>query len=407
MRILQLIESSGNAAVESQMWLRNLYEPLLDLGCEVDLVSTTPARAAWRARDRRALADFNERLLARFRREHARKPFDLLFAYVVDGMLDPAVLAEVRRAGVAAVNFSCNNCHQFHLVRGISRHFDYSLHAEADAGSQFREVGAQPLWWPMASNPKYFHAYDVPRDMGVTFVGANYGLRARYVSYLLEHGIPVQVYGPTWRYGARSPFRAQVKRWLLLTEWIAARNPERRATASASLAAHDFNLSLDCRFRDHLHPPVPDEELIRLYSRSAISLGFTEVFEANDPSKEVRRHVHLRDFEAPMSGALYCTGHLDELARFFEPGKEVVTYRGEDELLQAVRHLLTHPEEGERIRRAGERRALAEHTYHRRFASLFRAIGLTAPAAGRVAENSSSSAGAALQFWPACADPRA
>ena len=51
-------------------------------------------------------------------------PFDFLFfAYVVDGMLDPAVIAEIRRAGVAAVNFSCNNCHQFHLVREIFEAF--------------------------------------------------------------------------------------------------------------------------------------------------------------------------------------------------------------------------------------------------------------------------------------------
>jgi hypothetical protein len=379
MRILQLIESTGNAAVASQMWLRNLHEPLLDLGCSVELIDATPARIAWRKGDSRALAHFNERVLARFRSEHRRAPFDLFFAYVVDGMLDPAVIGEIRRAGVAAVNFSCNNCHQFHLVRGISKHFDYNLHSEGSAGRYFEEAGARPLWWPMASNPKYFHPYAVPCNIPVSFVGANYALRSRYVSYLLQHGIDVRVFGPTWRYAARTPFRASAKRWLLLARAAAAHRPAARSTASAMLAAHDFNIHLDAAFRENLHPPVPDEELVRLYSRSQISLGFIEVHDRNDPSREIRRHVHLREFEAPMSGALYCTGHIDELTHFFEPGREIVTYRNEEELLAAVRRLLAHPEEAERIRKAGLRRALAEHTYHHRFESLFRAIGLVRP----------------------------
>jgi spore maturation protein CgeB len=376
MRILQLIESAGNAAVASQMWRRNLHEPLLDLGCDVDLISTTPARDAWRANDARKLTDFNERILAHFRREHARKPFDLLFTYVVDGMLDPAVIAEIRRAGVVAVNFSCNNCHQFYLVREISKHFDYNLHSEGDTGRYFTEAGARPLWWPMASNPKYFRPYDVPRNIPVSFVGANYALRARYIAYLLEHGVEAHAYGPTWRYAARTPFRAQAKRWMLLAQSVLGRTAEARATASALLAGHDFNLKLDTRFREHLHAPVSDEELIRLYSRSEISLGFVEVHDRNDPSREVRRHLHLREFEAPMSGALYCTGHIDELTHFFEPGREIVTYRNEEELLSQVQWLLNHPKEAERIRLAGRRRALAEHTYHHRFESLFREVGL-------------------------------
>ena len=376
MRILQLIESSGNAAVTGDTWMRNLYEPPLDLGCEVDLISTTPARAAWRVGDSRSLARFSEDVLTRFRCEHARAPFDLLFTYLVDGMLDPAAVDEIRRAGVVAVNFSCNNCHQFHLVRSISKHFDYNLHTEGDRGQYFVDAGARPLWWPMASNPKYSRPYDVPRNIPVGFVGANYALRARYVSYLLDHGVNVQVFGPTWRYAARTPFRAFGKRWLLMSKTASARTPATRATAAALLAAHNYNLLLDARFRDHLHPPVSDEEMIRMYSRSHISLGVIEVCDRNDPSREIRRHVHLREFEAPMSGALYCTGHLEELTHFFEPGREIVTYRNEEELLAVVQRLLDHPEEAERIRRAGMRRALAEHTYHHRFIAMFRAIGL-------------------------------
>jgi spore maturation protein CgeB len=44
--------------------------------------------------------------------------------------------------------------------------------------------------------------------------------------------------------------------------------------------------------------------------------------------------------------------------------------------LEKVRYYLSHPEEPERVREAGHRRALNEHTCHRRFQQLFRQLGL-------------------------------
>ena len=61
----------------------------------------------------------------------------------------------------------------------------------------------------------------------------------------------------------------------------------------------------------------------------------------------------------------------------FEPDKEVLTYRDEGELLDKVKYYLKHNDEGERIRVAGRRRALSDHTYQRRFNQLFEKIGLS------------------------------
>ena len=86
--------------------------------------------------------------------------------------------------------------------------------------------------------------------------------------------------------------------------------------------------------------------------------------------------MHLREFEAPMCGALYCTGYSDELAEMFEPDQEVLTYRNQHELLDKIRYNLNRPEEANRIRFAGRTRALRDHTYHKRFEQLFLKIGL-------------------------------
>ena len=375
MRIFQAIKASTNPNVPgSQTWYRNLYEPLVELGHEVLLFPTGgfgKLRSNPVAREQ-----FSTQLWDTFHHEHTVKPFQLFFSYLMDGMVDLTVIDRIRATGVPTCNFSCNNIHQFDLVDEISPHFEFNLHAEKNAREKFLSVGANPLWWPMASNPKYFHPVDVPRSVEASFVGENYALRARYIGYLLENGIDVHAYGPRWQHGSTSRWRSWAKRLKYLALSAATLDPQSQVRASANLADHDYRRYLSARFPGNLHPPVSDEELIALYSRSQVSLGFLEVYHQHDPAQPVVRHLHLREFEAPMSGALYCTGYSDELAEFFEPDREVVAYHSQYELLDKVKYYLSHPQQAAQVRQAGRLRALNDHTYQRRYRQLFETLGL-------------------------------
>ncbi len=377
MRVFQVIEASANTRLTSnQTWRRNLYESLVDMGVEVVPFPAEEGRKAAEHKSPALRAAFSQKLVDAFRSEQAQRGFDLIFTYLMDGMVEPAVLDELRRSGVPLCNFSCNNIHQFDLVDEISPHVDFSLHAERDARPKFLAIGARPLWWPMASNPKYFKPYPLERSIPVSFVGANYALRAHFIHYLLEHGIETHAYGPGWQYGTTSALRSQAKRAKYLLRSVFSGSAEALYQASANLADHDFRRLLGQLYPNNMHPPVSDEELIMLYSRSQISLGFLEVYEGHDASRPVTRHVHLREFEAPMSGALYCTGYSDELAGYFEPDREVLVYRTEEELYEKACYYLAHTEEAEAMRQAGRQRALRDHTYQRRFEQLFDALGL-------------------------------
>jgi len=377
MRVFEVLSATANSSVpNNQTWYRNLYEPLVEMGHDVVLFPAKEGQRAMQLDDRAARARFSENLLNTFLHEHAKKPFDLFLAYLKDGMVETDTIDQIRKVGVLTCNFSCNNAHQFHIVEEISPYFDYNLHSERDAREKFLDIGANPLWWPMASNPKYFKPLDLARTIDVSFVGANYALRARYVAHLLEGGIDVHAYGPRWQRPAKTRWRALAKHYLLLWRALTALSLTARAHASAVLADYDFRYSLSTRFPGNFHAPISDSELIALYSRSHISLGFLEVYDRHDPSRALVQHLHLREFEAPMSGALYCTGYTDELAEFFEPNREVIVYRNRHELLDKARYYLTHPTEAEKIRRAGHARALRDHTYHHRFRALFRQIGL-------------------------------
>jgi len=379
MRIFEVLTAAATGGlISSLIWLRNLYEPLIDLEHEVFLFRAEEAVAA---RHNAVLrASFSQVLLDTFKYENAKRPFDLFFTYLKDGMVENSVIDEVRRTGVPTCNFSCNNTHQFDLVDDLSPHFDYNLHSEKDAADKFKQISANPIWFPMAANPKYYYPMDIFRSLDVVFVGQCYACRPNYIWQLLESGIDIHVYGPGWRLRENGGFKRELlrrgRRYYMALRSLIAGNMESRARWSANLAWLDLCERLRSKYNDQMHTPISDDEMNRKYSESKISLGFLEVYDKHDLSAYSKQHLHLRDFEAPMSGALYLTGYCEELEEFFEIDKEVIVYRNEYELLDKVRYYLSHPHEGEAIRHRGHMRSLHSHTYQRRFSQLFYLLGL-------------------------------
>lgn len=382
MRIFEVMAGPATAGLQcSKIWLHNLYEPLLDLGHDVHLFRSDEVLNIHHHKGQQQMrAEFSQRLLDEFRFEHSKHPYDLFFAYLRDDMIELTVIDEIKRYGVPTCNFSCNNTHQFYLVEKLSPHFDFNLHCEKDADKKFRQIDATPIWFPMAANPKYYKILDVEKTIDVSFVGQKYAKRPNYIYYLLENDIDVQVYGPGWLLRDDKPKLREAlrigRRTLLASRALLATSIEKKAQHSSELAALDFSERLRRKYQNNLHQSLSDEDMIRKYSESHISLGFLEVFDSHNPSKMLKQHLHLREFEAPMSGALYFTGYCDELQDFYIPDAEVIVYRNEHELLEKVRYFLSHPDDANKVRTAGYRRAQKCHTYQKRFDDLFTNLGL-------------------------------
>jgi spore maturation protein CgeB len=79
---------------------------------------------------------------------------------------------------------------------------------------------------------------------------------------------------------------------------------------------------------------------------------------------------NLRLFEATGTGALLLTDWKENLWEMFEPGKEVATYRGPEECIEAVSYYLEHEDARASIAHAGQQRTLRDHSYTQRMEEL-------------------------------------
>jgi hypothetical protein len=362
MRIFYAADDAPHPHVPSRIWYYNLYLPLVDLGHEIvrfdydlgpafqHLDVRSPVDQAFMAEHRPAL---EAELLRQIRKAHRERPIDLFFSYFYSAVCRPEVIREIGALGIRTVNWYCNASYQFHLVEELAPAYDHCFVPERFRLGDYRRAGARPIYVQEAANPAIYTPRDVGLEYDVTFVGQCYGDRPTFVRHLLDAGIDVRVWGHGWRAPAarRSPLGRVLER-------VGLRRDE-TGPVPARIAG----------------PPLSDDELVAMYGRSRVSLGFSSCGETHAGGERILQ-VRLRDFEAPMSGAFYMVEHMDELGEFFELGREIVTYRDAPELADKARYYLDHPAERDRIRRAGMRRALAEHTWHRRFETAFEAIGL-------------------------------
>ena len=371
LRIFYAVPNTANQGwlPNSSIWRTNLYLPLLDLGCDVvtfdfdyavfnrNLDPEDPRQREFILHTRPRVS---EELLRQVRAAHAQKPIDLFLSYFYAAQVEPEVIRAISAMGITTANWYCNASYQFHLVEEIAPAYDYCLVPEKFRLDDYRRIGAHPIYCQEAANPNIYKPYDLPQEYDVTFVGQKYGTRPMYICALLDAGIGARVWGPLWRQvGAREPLWRQGARRV-------------KAMLLGREIPHRYEVPLE-----RCGPPLSDDELVRMYSRSKISLGFSAVASLPNDGSPAIKQVRLRDFEAPMSGAFYMAEYFEELAEFFEPDQEIVCFMDREELVAKARYYLAHDDARERIRQAGLRRARNEHTWHKRFQMIFREIGLS------------------------------
>jgi spore maturation protein CgeB len=276
----------------------------------------------WLSRRRQLDADLIEFVQA----EHRRRPVDVIISYLSGYHVAPETIRALGELGIITCAFHWDDRLSFRgsLLNGrwtgpapLASAYDLNLTNATTSLPKYFGEGGLAIFWPLGANPEHFRPLNRAFEYEVSFVGACYGQRPVYINYLRRHGIQVATFGPGWPQG-----------------------------------------------------PLSETEMVEVYARSRINLGFSGIGYS-------MREMCLkgRDFEVPMSGALYLTSEQSDLHRVYQVGQEVVTYQDKRSCLAKIRHLLAHPEECSIIRNSARARCLRDHTWEKRFWDLFRLLG--------------------------------
>jgi spore maturation protein CgeB len=246
--------------------------------------------------------------------------------------------------GIITVNWYCNASYQFHLVKDIAPAFDFSLVPEKFRLVDYKNIGANPIYFQEAANPKIYKPYNVAKSIDVSFAGSRYGDRTTLVNEISKNDININVYGNGWK-------QKSIKK--IIKNLINKRSHNELIKSSYLNTFHSLS----------------DLDYIKLYSRSKINLGFSSCGETHNSERILQ--IKLRDFEAPMSGAFYMTEYQPEIEDFFLEDKEIVCYKSNEELINKIKYYLKNQKEREKISLAGYKRAKEEHSWQKRFKDFF------------------------------------
>jgi hypothetical protein len=233
-----------------------------------------------------------------------------------------------RKKGILIINVSMDDRLPEHwgIKRGInlgaiglSSSTDMVLTTSSETCGWYGVNGCPAIYWPLASDPEVFKSRkEAVRDIDVLFIGNRYGYRTKVIKGLKKAGINVSCYGKGWDNG-----------------------------------------------------PVMSKEMALLFKRAKIMLGIGTIGHCEDVYT-----LKLRDFDAPMSGALYITHRNPDLLEMFEEGKDIECYETINEAATKIKFYLNNPENLKKIADNGSKLATKRDTWDKRLTDTFQMLEL-------------------------------
>jgi spore maturation protein CgeB len=270
--------------------------------------------------------EMNRVLLQKFTEANRRRPIDVVVGYLSGYTISPDVLRQMAALGAVITNFCFDDKIAWPgTIRGgrytstaaIAQAVDLNLTSDPHGAVRYFAHGGLCAFHPEAADPTWYRPLNVPFKYDVSFVGARYGWRPTLIEELRRRRIEVECFGKGWPNGA-----------------------------------------------------IPNGDMNQIYACSRVNLGFGGIgFSKN------LLCLKGRDFEVPMSGALYLTQDNPELSTVFEVGREILTYRDAEDCARVIRDILQDEDRAGRLRAAARARCLRDHTYVVRWRNVFRAIG--------------------------------
>ena len=249
---------------------------------------------------------------------HRFRP-EVSFSVLFKDDFEAEAVEALKRAGCVSVNWFTDDHWRFETFSSRwAPRFSWAVTTDRAAIPKYHARGITSVirsQWGV--NHRLYRPLDRIRRYDVTFIGQPHGDRRAVIARLRRAGLRVD----TWGYG-----------------WPGGKTTTRQAVEIISESAVNLNLS------------------------NAVT-GRTD-------------QVKGRDFEVPASRGLLLTRRVPGMEEYFELGTEILTYETVEDLERQIRRVLADPAEADRVRDAGYRRTIRDHTYERRFMEIFQTIGV-------------------------------
>lgn len=306
--------------------------------------------------------EWNRRLLELVRKEKS----DILFVFMYSDELEEATLDEIKNSTdtITIGWFADDYWRFFNYSRHWASHFSYVVTTYYKAAEWYRAAGHQNVilsQWGCNTGlykpPKDINTsfMDGEQDTDVSFIGQKKPARAHVIKQLQKKGIQVKTFGFGWGPEGRVPHEKLLH----------------------SIARSKINLNLNVR--DGLLSPAVIGRLFLKRARNRLAPDFHLIDNFRAYLHFPTLHTHARPFELAGAGGFVISGYSDGIERYYEPDREMVFYRTTEELAEKIRYYLAHDDERKRIREAGYKRTLRDHTYVKRFEALFDQVALPLP----------------------------
>ena len=270
---------------------------------------------------------------------------DLVFFFLYTDQFIPDVLNEIRKY-TKTINWFADDKWRFDsFSKHWCRYFDHVVTTDPDVVGKYKEAGyAGAVLSQWAINDGVCKKTNEEKKYDVVFVGQFNRYRKWVLKKLRRAGIDVIGFG--WD---RSGNIGKVS----YGEMIRLYNQSRIVLNLSN------SINWDVRFL--LGDPMAGASYLKEYFRGSLK------------NKE---DIKARFFEASGTGSFLLSYYVDHLEDYFVIGKEMAIYTDIDNMIDKIKYYLKNEGQREQIARSGYLRTLSNHTYRKRFAEIFKAIGL-------------------------------
>ena len=290
---------------------------------------------------------FGDKLTLQVERE---KP-DLVFVFMYTDELSPETIRRLRAKTTVLGWFSDDQWRFDNYSRHYATAFSYVATTYSKAPERYWALGQKNvIRSQFFCDAGSYAPVSCEKDRDVSFIGLKNEGRAALAGQIRNAGIPVSLYGGGWDGGrlSQQELIRLFSRSTINLNLISPRSLWERNSFGRLFARRSLN-----RF-------VPDFHLLDNV-RSWLGQRILQ--------------IKGRPFEIAACGGFCISGYADDFESYYKENEEMVFYRSADDLIEKIRYYLAHPEECERIARAGYERTMREHTAEKRFSAMFKIMG--------------------------------